>query len=140
MELSVDGSSNQQGSGAGVTLEGPSGLLIEQSLKFAFKANNNKAEYEALIARMLLSQELGAQMLLVKSDSLLVTEQVTGRYQANDPQLAAYLKYAMLLKEVVLEFELVTITGELRHESSLTLIIRVHPNLNVPRECIQKTQ
>jgi len=140
VELSVDGSSNQQGSGAGVTLEGPSGLLIEQSLKFAFKANNNKAEYEALIARMLLSQELGAQMLLVKSDSLLVTEQVTGRYQANDPQLAAYLKYAMLLKEVVLEFELVTITGELRHESSLTLIIRVHPNLNVPRECIQKTQ
>jgi len=28
--LSVDGSSNQQGSGAGVILEGPNGLLIEQ--------------------------------------------------------------------------------------------------------------
>ena len=27
--LSVDGSSNQQGSGAGVILEGPNGLLIE---------------------------------------------------------------------------------------------------------------
>jgi len=55
-------------------LEGLSGLLIEKSLKFAFKANNNQTEYEALIAGMLLSQELGAQNLLVRSDSLLVTE------------------------------------------------------------------
>ena len=39
--LSVDGSSNQQGSGAGVILEGPNGVLIEQSLHFAFKASNN---------------------------------------------------------------------------------------------------
>ena len=30
--LSVDGSSNQQGSGAGIVLEGPNGLLIEQAL------------------------------------------------------------------------------------------------------------
>jgi len=48
--LSVDGSSNQQGSGAGVILEGPNGLLIEQALRFAFKSSNNQAEYEALIA------------------------------------------------------------------------------------------
>jgi len=33
--LSVDGSSNQQGSGAGVILEGPNGLLIEQALRFS---------------------------------------------------------------------------------------------------------
>jgi len=110
--LSVDGSSNQQGSGSGVILEELSGLLIEQSLKFAFKAINNQAEYEVLIAGMLLSQELGAQNLLVKGDSLLVTEQVTGIYQAKDPQLAAYLKYAMLLKEAFIEFELVHVPGE----------------------------
>ena len=48
--LSVDGSSNQQGSGAGIVLEGPDGVLIEQALRFAFKASNNQAEYEALIA------------------------------------------------------------------------------------------
>jgi len=39
--LSIDGSSNQQGSRAGVILEGPNGLLIEQTLRFAFKASNN---------------------------------------------------------------------------------------------------
>jgi len=86
--LSVDGSSNLQGSGVGVILEGSSGLLIEQSLKFAFKASNNQTEYEALIVGMMLSQELRAQNLLVKGDLLLVTEEVMGRYQAKDPQLS----------------------------------------------------
>jgi len=83
--LSIDGSSNLQGSGAGVILEGPSGLLIEQVLKFAFKKSNNQVEYEALIAGMLLAKELGARRLLVKFDSLLVTGQVTGEYHAKDP-------------------------------------------------------
>jgi len=83
--LSVDGSFNQHGSGDRVILEGPNGLLIEQTLKFAFKASNNQAEYEALIAGMLLAKELGAQSLLVKSDSLLVTGKVIGEYQAKDP-------------------------------------------------------
>ena len=78
--LSVDGSSNQHWSGADVILEGPNGLLIEQALRFAFKASNNQAEYEALIAMMLLAKELGAWSLLVKSDSLLVTGHVTGEY------------------------------------------------------------
>ena len=76
--LSVDGSSNQQGNGAGVILEGPNGLLIKQALRFTFKAGNNQAEYEALIAGILLAKEMGAQSLLAKSDSLLVTGQVTG--------------------------------------------------------------
>ena len=57
--LSVDRSSNQQGNGANVVLKGPNGLLIEQSLKFAFRASNNQAQYEALIAGMLLAKEMG---------------------------------------------------------------------------------
>jgi len=76
--LSVDGSSNQQGSGAGVIFEGPNRLLIEQALRFAFKASNNQAEYEALIAGMLLAKVMGARSLLAKSNSQLVTGQVTG--------------------------------------------------------------
>ena len=71
--LLVDGLSSQQGSGAGVILEGPNGLLIEQTLRFAFKTSNNQTEYEALIAGMLLAKEMGARSLLAKSDSLLVT-------------------------------------------------------------------
>jgi len=60
-------------------------LLIEQALQFVFKDSNNQGDYEALIAGMLLTKEMGAKGLLPKSDSLLVTGQVTGEYQANDP-------------------------------------------------------
>ncbi|MCI04575.1 gag-pol polyprotein, partial [Trifolium medium] len=56
--LSVDGASNIRGSGAGVVLEDPDGVLIEQSLRFSFKASNNQAEYEALIAGMKLAKEM----------------------------------------------------------------------------------
>ena len=105
--LSVDGSSNQQGSGAGFILEGPDELLIEEVLRFAFKASNNQTEYEALIAGMLLAKEMGAKGLLAKSDSLLVTGQVTGEYRDKDPQMAAYLEYVQVLKETFEVFELI---------------------------------
>jgi len=110
--LSVDGSSNQQGSGAGIILEGPNGVLIEQALRFAFKASNNHAEYEALIVGMLLAKEMGAQSLLAKSDSQLITGQVTGEYQAKDPQMAAYLRYVEVLKRAFAAFELVHVPRE----------------------------
>ena len=110
--LSVDGSLNQQGSGVGIVLEGPNGVLIEQALQFAFKASNNQAEYEALIAGMLLAKEMGARSLLAKSDSLLVTWQVTGEYQAKDPQMPAYLRYVQVLKGAFAAFELVHVPRE----------------------------
>jgi len=110
--LLVDGSSNQQGSGADVILEGPNGLLIEQALRFSFKAGNNQAEYEALIAGMLLAKEMGAQSLLAKIDSQLVTGQVIGEYQAKDPQMAAYLGYVQVLKRAFVAFELVHVSRE----------------------------
>jgi len=42
---------------------------------------------------MLLVKEMGAKGLLVKSDSLLVTSQATGEYQAKDPQMVTYIEY-----------------------------------------------
>ena len=110
--LSVDGSSNQQGSEACIILEGPNGLLIEQALRFAFKASNNQAEYKALVASMLLAKEMGAQSLLANSDSLLVTGQVAGEYQAKDPQMVAYLGYVQILKGSFTVFELVHVPRE----------------------------
>ncbi|RDX90400.1 rnhA, partial [Mucuna pruriens] len=85
------------GSGAGVILEGPDGILIEQSLHFDFKASNNQAEYEALLAGMRLALEIEAKRLTVKSDSKLVTGQVNGEYQAKDPKLAKYWERAMTM-------------------------------------------
>jgi len=121
--LSIDGSSNQQGSGVGVILERPNGLLIKQALRFAFKASNNQVEYEALIVGMLLAKEMGSKGLLAKSDSLLVTSQVTGEYQAKDPQMAAYLEYVQVLKETFEVFELVHVPRE--HNTRADLLAKL---------------
>lgn len=67
--LSVDGSSNQAGREAGIVLDGPGDIQIEQSLRFEFKATNNQVEYEVLMARLKLALDVGVKVLLVKSDS-----------------------------------------------------------------------
>ena len=65
-----------------------------------------------MIDGMLLAKEMGAQSLLVKSDSQLVTGQVTGEYQAKDPQMVAYLRYVEVLKRAFTAFELVHVPRE----------------------------
>nr|KYP44754.1 Retrovirus-related Pol polyprotein from transposon opus [Cajanus cajan] len=88
-----------EGIGAGIVLEGPGGILLEQSLRFEFRASNNQAEYEALLAGMALAKEMGATILSARSDSQLITGQVAGTFQAKDPQLAKYLEKVKLLSE-----------------------------------------
>jgi len=61
---------------------------------------------------MLLAKELGAQSLLVKSDSLLGTRQVIGEYQTKDPQLALYLRYVRVLRVGFSTFNLVYVPRE----------------------------
>ncbi|CAL8997864.1 unnamed protein product, partial [Prunus brigantina] len=67
--LYVDGSSNRQGSGAGLVLKTPDHTTIEYAIRFQFRASNNEAEYEALLAGLRLAQHTGAERLLICSDS-----------------------------------------------------------------------
>jgi len=137
--LSMDGSSNQQRSETRVILEGPNGILIEQALKFAFKTSNNQAEYEALIVGMLLAKELGAQSLLVKSDSVLVIGQVTGDYQAKDPQLALYLRYVRVLRAVFSTFDLVHVPREQNSRADLLSKLASSGKGGMQRLVVQET-
>jgi len=82
--LYVDGFSSKGGGGAGVVLEGPGSLCIEQSLRFDFKASNNQAEYEALIAGLLLAKNMGDRKVECKTDSQLTVDHINGEYQVND--------------------------------------------------------
>ncbi|GAU38036.1 hypothetical protein TSUD_274380 [Trifolium subterraneum] len=110
--LYVDGSSNLRCSGAGVVLEGPEGVLIEQSLRFAFKESNNQAEYEALIAGMKLAKEMEVQELKAQSDSQLVANQLAGEFQTKDPQLAKYLEKVKEMAKHFTTFELTYVPRE----------------------------
>ena len=78
------------------------GLVIEQALTLSFKASNNGAEYEALIAGLNSAKILEAQRIVVFSDSQLVTSQLSGDYQAWDDKMAAYLAHT---KELLSQLE-----------------------------------
>lgn len=87
----MDGASNVKRRGTRIVLEGPGDIVIEHALKFEFTASNNQAGYEALIIVMILALEIRATKLEAKSDSQLVTNQISGQYQAKEPMLMKYL-------------------------------------------------
>ena len=90
--LHVDGASNSDGSGAGLILANSDGVVAECALRFQFPATNNQAEYEALLAGLRVSRELSVRDLKVFTDSQLVAGQVSGEYEARDPQMMKYLE------------------------------------------------
>ncbi|XP_075670432.1 uncharacterized protein LOC142640242 [Castanea sativa] len=88
----VDGASNTVGAGAGIMVITPEGLKLEHSLRLGFRASNNEAEYEALLARLRVVVDLGVKEVEVYSNSLLVVNQVQGNFKAKDPRMMEYLR------------------------------------------------
>ncbi|KAK0603543.1 hypothetical protein LWI29_006081 [Acer saccharum] len=79
-QLRVDGSTNTHGSGAGVVVSTPERDSVECALRFDFKAINNQAEYEALVAGLKVCTVLGADEVEIFSDSQVVVNQVLDEY------------------------------------------------------------
>ncbi|KAM1960947.1 hypothetical protein ACFX16_021450 [Malus domestica] len=95
--LYVDGSSNQQGCGAGLVLTTPDKVAMEYALRFKFKTSNNEVKYEALLAGLRLAKHLGVKQINIFSDSQLVENQVTNNFDVKDSSMAAYLAQTQLL-------------------------------------------
>ncbi|XP_021771681.1 uncharacterized protein LOC110735803 [Chenopodium quinoa] len=87
----TDGSATINGSGAGVVITSPEGKNFEYALKFSFKASNNEAEYEAVVAGLELCIALEAEHVCLKTDSQLVANQIRGEYEAKEPSMISYL-------------------------------------------------
>lgn len=96
--LHVDRSSNKQGCRARVLLEGPNQVILEQFLKFEFKASNNQAEYEAFLVGSRLAKEVNTKWLKCWSDSKVTSDQINREYQVKEPQLLKYYHAFMRLK------------------------------------------
>jgi len=91
--LYVDGSLNNRSCGAGVVLEGPGEIVIEQAMKFDFKTSNNQAEYEVIIVGLHLAIELEITTLICKSDSRRVVRQLTEEYEVRETLLQQYFHF-----------------------------------------------
>lgn len=61
---------------------------------FLCKASNNAAEYEVLIASLRLAKEVGAQEIMVYSNSSLVVNRVQGSHEDKDPTMAKHMAKA----------------------------------------------
>ncbi|XP_024046513.1 uncharacterized protein LOC112100880 [Citrus clementina] len=90
-EIYVDNSSNSHGSGAGIIIIDSNKVKICYVLQFGFKASNNEAEYEAIIAELRMSKALRTKIVHIKSDSQLVVSQITAQYQAKEKNMKGYL-------------------------------------------------
>ncbi|MFL5767570.1 MAG: ribonuclease HI family protein [Actinomycetota bacterium] len=87
--VSTDGASrgNPGPAGYGVSIAGPDGTIIEELAKGIGIATNNVAEYTAALEGLRKAAELGAKDVLLRSDSRLLIEQLSGRYRVKNPTL-----------------------------------------------------
>lgn len=85
-------------SGVGIYLKTPTREIIEQSFQLGFKASNNEAAYEAMVAGLRLTMSLGARRLKIMIDFQFVVNQVSGEYVARDTKMASYLELVNALR------------------------------------------
>ena len=111
----MDGSSNDGGSGADLILVSPEGHRIHCAIRFRFKASNNEAEYDALIAGLELAKEMKVESLDIFSDSQLVVCQINDEYQARGEKMTTYLQKA---KESLGSFSSYTVSQILRSQNA----------------------
>ncbi|KAK9050039.1 hypothetical protein SSX86_030992 [Deinandra increscens subsp. villosa] len=100
--LHTDGSSNSDGSGAGLILKSPEGDELTYAIRFGFATSNNEAEYEALLAGLRLAKKMKAKQLMAYVDSLLVASQIAGTYEAKGKYMALYLEQ---VQELIKSFD-----------------------------------
>ncbi|XP_024037570.1 uncharacterized protein LOC112097200 [Citrus clementina] len=114
-QISVDGSSGERGSGAGIVLEGPEGEEISYAVKLEFPATNNQAEYEALIAGLELARAVKADRVKIRTDSQLVVNHVSERFQPREEKMEQYLR---IVRQMMGKFEAVEVIQIPREQNS----------------------
>jgi ribonuclease HI len=73
--------------GAGAFLTTPDGTVVAEVAEGLGETTNNVAEYTAAIRGLERAAELGAREVELRSDSLLLVNQLTGRFKVKTPHL-----------------------------------------------------
>jgi probable phosphoglycerate mutase len=99
----IDGGArgNPGPAGYGVRVETAGGTLVEEFCGFIGVATNNVAEYRGLLAALEWARQHGHQRVHVRSDSLLLVQQMLGRFKVKHPGLQPlYAKARLLAHEI----------------------------------------
>ncbi|WP_462137165.1 ribonuclease HI family protein [Candidatus Mycalebacterium sp.] len=114
----IDGASkgNPGKSAIGIVIIGADGRVVSKIRKFIGTATNNQAEYTALITALRAAAKLGQMRLRVKTDSLLLANQMNGLWKVRHPEIFALFKEA---KEAEKLLEEVSISHVRREENTV---------------------
>jgi ribonuclease HI len=95
----IDGGArgNPGPAGFGVRIEEQDGTLVEEFSEAIGVATNNVAEYRGLLAALEWAQARALTTLHVRSDSLLLVQQMKGAYKVKHPGLVPLYAKARLL-------------------------------------------
>ncbi len=87
--VACDGASrgNPGPAGIGVEITNEDGEVLAEIAQGIGETTNNVAEYTAVIDGLARAAELGARTVTLRSDSLLLINQLTGRYRVKAPHL-----------------------------------------------------
>ena len=92
-------------------------------MKFEFKTSNNQAEYEAIIVGFNLALDLEAKKLICKSDSELVVDQHTEKFEVKETLLQWYYHF---VQDLIAKFTKVTIQHIRReHNTRADMLFRL---------------
>jgi ribonuclease HI len=85
----IDGAArgNPGPAGAGVYVEAEEDMPAEELFEALGHQTNNVAEYSALLLALRRAEERGAADVAIASDSLLLVQQMLGRYKVKAPHL-----------------------------------------------------
>ncbi|XP_050238164.1 uncharacterized protein LOC126687650 [Mercurialis annua] len=89
-EIHFDGTVCGEGAGISVMLKGPGKVQIEYSARLEYPVSNNVAEYEALLARLQLCEELNISEARIYSESQLVVNQIPRAMNGRADELAKW--------------------------------------------------
>ncbi len=95
----IDGGArgNPGPAGYGVRIERPDGTLVEEFSESIGVTTNNVAEYRGLLAALEWARTHGSSAVHVRSDSLLLVQQMLGNYKVKHPGLQPLHARARLL-------------------------------------------
>ncbi len=112
LKVYTDGASrgNPGLSGAGIIIFDEDGKVIKEEMKFLGVMTNNAAEYSALIQSLDAIRNINNDTKINNevrfySDSLLMVNQITGRFKVKDPGLSKfYTEFISIVKNMKLKY------------------------------------
>ena len=103
--------------GIGVVVTDEGERTLEEIAQGIGPATNNVAEYRAVLAGLRAAAEHGARTVLVRSDSRLLVEQLSGRFRVKNPTLVRLHEEARALTKRFDEVSFEHVPRELNREA-----------------------